>query len=128
MRRMVAVCAEFNLSASFSRQTIFHVLNGKFLTHSTFASIVSRLLKDLPDSSRYTPHSFRIGGATAAAASSYPESTIQEAGRWKSSAFATYVLIPHIFSRPRNYPLSKATIFFSGWGSVGGSSEGSSCA
>lgn len=38
-----------------------------------------------------TPHSFRIGAATAAAAIGIPEETIQRMGRWSSRAFIRYI-------------------------------------
>lgn len=38
----------------------------------------------------YTPHSFRIGGATFAQQQNYSDSRIQQLGRWRSSAFRTY--------------------------------------
>jgi site-specific recombinase XerD len=44
--------------------------------------------------SRITPHSFRIGAATYAAANGYSSQQIQAMGRWKSSAFQRYVRIP----------------------------------
>lgn len=40
---------------------------------------------------RYTPHSFRIGAATAAAAIGIPEETIQRMGHWSSRAFIRYI-------------------------------------
>jgi hypothetical protein len=43
---------------------------------------------------RITPHSFRIGAATYAAANGFSSQQIQAMGRWKSSAFQRYVRIP----------------------------------
>lgn len=38
-----------------------------------------------------TPHSFRVGAATSAAAIGIPEDTIQRMGRWSSRAFLRYI-------------------------------------
>ena len=46
------------------------------------------------DSSVYSGHSFRIGAATTTAANGVEDSTIQTLGRWKSSAYLSYVRIP----------------------------------
>ena len=41
-------------------------------------------------------HSFRIGGATLAAASGCSDSQIQAMGHWKSGAFKKYIRIPTV--------------------------------
>ena len=46
------------------------------------------------DSTPYAGHSFRIGAATTAAAKGVEDSLIQTLGRWKSSAYLTYVRLP----------------------------------
>lgn len=49
-----------------------------------------------------TPHSFRIGAATYAAAMGLSSQQIQAMGRWKSSAFQKYVRISSITIQPNN--------------------------
>ena len=64
-------------------------------TPLTRPSLVKHLRQALSsagiDSSKYAGHSFRIGAATAAAQAGYSDSFIQTLGRWKSSAFTTYI-------------------------------------
>ena len=46
------------------------------------------------DSSNYSTHSFRIGGATTAAQNNISERTLKVIGRWQSSAYKSYIQIP----------------------------------
>ena len=61
-------------------------------------SLVKQMRKALStsgvDVSGYSGHSFRIGAATAAAAAGLEDSMIKTLGRWRSSAYQTYVRIP----------------------------------
>ena len=43
------------------------------------------------DSSRFSTHSLRIGGASALAAAGVPDYIIQLMGRWKSICFLMYI-------------------------------------
>ena len=64
-------------------------------TPLTRAALVAHLRTALAqagiDSSKYSGHSFHIGAATAAAQAGYSDSFIQTLGRWKSSAFISYI-------------------------------------
>ena len=55
------------------------------------AAVRQALAADGLDVSRFNGHSFWIGAATTAAQVGVPDSVIQSLGRWKSSAFMTYV-------------------------------------
>lgn len=52
------------------------------------------LLNRFPNAERYNNHSFQIGTASTAAVNNTPFTDIQRAGRWISSAFASYVRQP----------------------------------
>ena len=46
------------------------------------------------DVANYSGHSFRIGAASTAAKVGFSDSLIQKLGRWRSSAFTTYIRTP----------------------------------
>lgn len=69
--------------------------NGAPLTRSTLVGHVREALSSRGvDATNYSGHSFRIGAATAAAQAGLSDSLIQALGRWKSSAFTTYIQTP----------------------------------
>ena len=55
------------------------------------ATVHQTLAADGLDVSRFNGHSFQIGAATTTAQVGIPDSVIQSLGRWKSSAFMTYI-------------------------------------
>lgn len=67
---------------------LFIFNNGSFLTR---LDITNLLLAALPSNTNLNTHSFRIGGASAAASAGVPDSTIQVLGRWSSNAFRRYL-------------------------------------
>ena len=64
----------------------FH--GGAFLTRRFIAGFLQQAL---PLLSNLNTHSFRIGGASAAASAGVPDSVIQILGRWKSDAYRRYI-------------------------------------
>ncbi len=72
---------------------LFIYEDGTPLSRSRLVQAVRSALASIGtiDLARYTGHSFRIGAATAAAQAGIPDSMIQTLGRWKSSAFLTYI-------------------------------------
>ena len=53
--------------------------------------IVNLLRRCFPGSLSLNTHSFRIGGASAAASAGVPDSQIQILGRWSSDAYRRYI-------------------------------------
>ena len=69
------------------------------ITDTIFRKVLRKAITKLGlNPSVYTPHSFRIGGATLAHELNYSDSQIRQIGRWKSVAFNKYV-------RPQNSQL-----------------------
>lgn len=56
------------------------------------------------DTNRFKSHSFRIGGATALSMSGYSIDEIKKVGRWKSSAYKSYIKTPSILLPTNPYP------------------------
>ena len=74
---------------------LFHFEDNAPLTKSKFTARFRQLLDQAGVvSTPYAGHSFRIGAATTAAAKGVEDSLIQTLGRWKSSAYLTYVRLP----------------------------------
>ena len=67
---------------------LFQFASGPYLTRATLSTI----LRDcFHDNVNINTHSFRIGGASAAAAAGVPYFVIQQLGRWSSDAFKRYI-------------------------------------
>ena len=91
------VSALFNYLAKLRNDQglLFRFMDGSPLTKSKFVEKFRTLLSQAGvDSSLYLGHSFCIGAASTAAANGVEDSLIQTLGRWKSSAYLTYVRIP----------------------------------
>ena len=73
------------------------------------ANRVNEIIKDMAaaigrDSTSYSSHSARRGGASTAAIQGMPLSEIQDHGRWKSEAVKSYIVKP----REKKFAVSKA--------------------
>ena len=75
-------------------------VNGQFfvnnkghpVTDKHFRKVFKKCISKLNlNPSAYTPHSFRIGGATSAHLHNLSDSKIRHLGRWKSNAFLKYI-------------------------------------
>ena len=82
---------------------LFTFRDGSYLTRTRLASIMRSVLHDVD----LNTHSFRIGGASAAAAAGIPDSTIQVMGRWASNAYRVYLRTPDTTFRQAAYAMSQ---------------------
>ena len=82
---------KYRLRMAAPNPALFLYADTRALTTSLFASELKNLLRGVPQSNRYSSHSFRIGATSAAAANGASSGEIQRAGRWKSNCFETYV-------------------------------------
>ena len=87
---------KLRLSLNMSKDSpLFIKADGKPLTRVEFVDFVRSILESMgPNSSSYAGHSFRIGGATAAAAAHIPDHLIKSMGRWSSDCYQTYIRTP----------------------------------
>ena len=74
--------------------TLFCHFDTSPLTRAQFTGVLSKALDFVGVTGQFGSHSFRIGAATTAAMQGVPDDQIQEMGRWRSSAFRTYIRIP----------------------------------
>lgn len=91
----VAAIAAYLAVRGRSTGPFFRWKSGSPLSRETFVKHVRKALSASGmNVSGYSGHSFRIGAATAAAAAGLEDSMIKTLGRWRSSAYQTYVRIP----------------------------------
>ena len=73
----------------------------KPLTRYKFSAVLNKAIVAIGlDKRFYKSHSFRIGAATTAYQKGFSDEDIKIAGRWKSSAFQTYIRSPLACSKP----------------------------
>ena len=66
---------------------LYYFSDNSFLTRGRMASFLTQCLRNI----NLNTHSFRIGGATALAASGVPAATIRVVGRWSSDCYIRYL-------------------------------------
>ena len=80
---------------------LFCHYGGKPLTRYQFSAVLDKAIVAIGlDKRFYKSHSFRIGAATTAYQKGFSDEDIKIAGRWKSSAFQTYIRSPLACSKP----------------------------
>ena len=95
-----SLCPVSSLLAYLARQPpspglLFLLRSGQPLSKQILVSTVRDALGSAGvDVGRFNGHSFRIGAATVAAQAGLLDSTIQQLGRWRSSAFTRYLRPP----------------------------------
>ena len=91
----VAVLRAYRKTPQFHcslRHPLFWFRNKVSLSRQALSKYLRRLLHQAGVSpEKYDTHSFRVGGATAAAQSGLPGWTIKRMGRWASNAYQTYI-------------------------------------
>jgi site-specific recombinase XerD len=71
---------------------MFIHFQGKPLSSAQFASVLKKAVKAVGlNPANFSPHSFRIGAATSAAAAGTPIEKIKGMGRWRSQSVLTYI-------------------------------------
>ena len=89
------------LARHSSRQgPLFVLVPNHFLIR---ADVVNLIRCCLPGVAGVNTHSFRIGGASAAASMNIPDSHIQILGRWSSNAYLRYLHLSDIYSIVSRY-------------------------
>ena len=73
------------------RGPFFQYQDGSFLTRNRLSAILQAAF---PLCTNINTHSFRIGGASIAAAHGIPDYVIQIMGRWSSDCFRQYIRLP----------------------------------
>lgn len=82
---------------------LFCHFNGEPLMRYQFSAILIKTLNFAGvGGGNYKAHSFRIGAATALSMAGYSDDKVKEVGRWKSTAFKSYVR-PHSVFVPNNF-------------------------
>jgi integrase len=78
-------------NSDLASSPLFLDKGGSAITKSTFSRRLAELAAAVGVEGKVTPHSLRIGAATAAWRAGFSDSQIQSLGRWKSRAFMRYL-------------------------------------
>ena len=94
------------------RVPLFVMSHNHFLTRFDMVSMLRRCLPDVMD---INTHSFRIGGASAAASAGVPDSVIQILGRWSSDAYKRYLHLSNDTVKSLSRQLSHTWVLSKFW-------------
>ena len=114
-----AVCPVRALSRYISSRgnaegPLFRFQDGSYLTRSVFSSLLSSCFPGLS----LNTHSFRIGGASAAASNGLNDATIQVLGRWSSDAYRRYLHFSDNVVEDISQRMSRTPTHFRVWDST----------
>ena len=89
----VAMLFEWSIVACLLPSQPFLSYRGRWkLQYSLFQKAIKKVASAMGlDATRFSSHSFRIGGASAMAAAGVHDYVIQKIGRWKSLTFLQYI-------------------------------------
>lgn len=88
----VRTLAKYVSQISSCNGPLFRFSSGHPVTASFFRRMLKRCLVESGlDTTKYTSHSFRIGGATLAHDLNFSNTQIQQLGRWSSQAYTKYL-------------------------------------
>lgn len=76
---------------------LFQRDDGSPLTYENFRAVLKQAIDWAGFKGRFSPHSFRIGGATELAQRGVPGHIIKAMGRWSSECYQRYVRLPASF-------------------------------
>ena len=93
----IMLISKYFISRPKNAGPLFVFPDGKPIPRSFFIAYLKKALSvaGIP-TNKFHGHSFRIGGASFAAANGYTVAQIQSMGRWKSGAFRKYIRISTI--------------------------------
>ena len=92
-----------SLRGKFPQGPLYTQASGEFVTRKRVAALLDISLRDV----NINTHSFRIGGASAAAAAGVPDSVIQAMGRWRSDCYKRYIRMDDTIKRNWSSAISK---------------------
>ena len=98
---------------------LYIFIDGKYLTRQFVANLLSLALPHVPN---INTHSFRIGGASAAASAGIPDSVIQILGRWSSDAYKRYLRLADCTIKDVSMRVSSVSQISKFWDTDAGSS------
>lgn len=76
---------------------LFQTQEGKTMTYESFRRLLKQAIMQAKLEGKFSPHSFRIGGATELAMQKVPPHVIKAMGRWSSDCYQRYVRLPAEF-------------------------------